>query len=82
LLHYDFGDEWEHHLTLEKIESKDIAAPGGSMGRDLSPENVGGMHGLSGNVGSTSKSAASGRAATSNGWAWYPVKKWMRTFAV
>jgi hypothetical protein len=42
----DFGDHWEHRLTLEKIEAKDITVPycldGGGA---CPPEDVGGMHG-------------------------------------
>jgi hypothetical protein len=43
---YDFGDHWEHRLTLEKIEDKDIAAPYCLDGAGACPpEDVGGMHG-------------------------------------
>jgi hypothetical protein len=43
---YDFGDEWEHRLSLEKIEAKDMIVPwclGGSGA--CPPEDVGGMGG-------------------------------------
>jgi hypothetical protein len=43
---YDFGDDWEHRLTLEKIVAEDIAAPfclGG--GGACPPEDVGGTRG-------------------------------------
>jgi hypothetical protein len=43
---YDFGDDWDHRLTLKKIEAKDVLAPycldGGGA---CPPEDVGGMHG-------------------------------------
>jgi len=43
---YDFGDDWEHRLTLEKIVAKDIAAPICLDGAGACPpEDVGGMHG-------------------------------------
>ena len=43
---YDFGDGWEHRLTLEKIEAKDITAPYCLEGSGACPpEDVGGMHG-------------------------------------
>jgi hypothetical protein len=43
---YDFGDDWDHRLTLEKIESKDISVPWCLDGAGACPpEDVGGMHG-------------------------------------
>jgi hypothetical protein len=43
---YDFGDHWEHRLTLEKMVAEDIAAPfcldGGGA---CPPEDVGGTRG-------------------------------------
>jgi hypothetical protein len=43
---YDFGDDWDHRLTLEKIVAKDIAAPYCLDGAGACPpEDVGGMHG-------------------------------------
>ncbi len=46
---YDFGDDWDHRLTLEKIESKDISVPWCLDGAGACPpEDVGGMHGYQG----------------------------------
>jgi hypothetical protein len=43
---YDFGDDWNHQLTLEKIEAKDIVVPWCLDGAGACPpEDVGGMHG-------------------------------------
>ena len=43
---YDFGDNWEHRLTLEKIVAKDMTAPYCLDGAGACPpEDVGGMHG-------------------------------------
>lgn len=43
---YDFGDDWDHRLTLEKIVAKDIAVPVCLDGAGACPpEDVGGMHG-------------------------------------
>jgi hypothetical protein len=43
---YDFGDDWEHRLTLEKVVAEDTAAPFCLDGAGACPpEDVGGMHG-------------------------------------
>jgi hypothetical protein len=43
---YDFGDDWEHRLTLEKIVAENTAAPFCLDGSGACPpEDVGGMHG-------------------------------------
>ncbi len=43
---YDFGDNWEHRLTLERIEANDTNVPFCLDGAGACPpENVGGMPG-------------------------------------
>jgi Plasmid pRiA4b ORF-3-like protein len=45
---YDFGDDWRHHVVLEKIQSAEIALkhPTCLAGeRRCPPEDVGGVHG-------------------------------------
>ena len=43
---YDFGDDWNHRLTLEKIEPGEIVAPCCLDGAGACPpEDVGGLHG-------------------------------------
>jgi len=43
---YDFGDYWRHRITLEKVESENIARPYCLAGAGACPpEDVGGIHG-------------------------------------
>ena len=46
---YDFGDNWEHRITVESIESVDAMAPGDcnvlAGERSAPPEDVGGTSG-------------------------------------